>query len=610
MLLEPTTRWKRRGRLLAALALLLIAVTGLASASPAAWAASAQELATEIEPTRFSSPREVMRRFEEIFDWRRSGSGDGLSRAAEVFDMSAVPPAERRERALELAQTLSKVFDRVAAVDHTEFPDAAGVGGGERYEFIAVRRDDEDARVTISFRRRPPDGWRIDAETVAAIPGMWRAVKDLPELEGFEKPLSPAEALRKLVPPRLKGGGILLETYQWIGLVALVLLGVILDRVLRLFLHPLIGRLGRGQGETIDRALMADFDRPVAALVITGVLMLGLPVLDIEPWTQRVLDVAASFVIAVAGVWTVYRMVDVLCWFLAQRAKRSANRLDDMMVPLLRRTLKIVVVVVGLVFIASRIAGDLWGVFAGLSIGSLAVGFAAKDSIENLFGTFTVMLDKPFQLGDGISVGGIEGSVEEVGFRSTRVRTWDGTRITVPNSRFISSDVENLSVRPNRRTRTVLQLTYDTPPEKIDAFCEGIRELIRANPYTKKDAFHVWFTGFAESSLNVLLQFHMETTDYSTSAREVHRLFGDVLRLARRLNVDFAFPTRSLYVVEPADGEPSDAPADMPEGIDLGRRLGRELADESFRGFEGEPPPPVRVDPADPDALGLRPRKE
>ena len=385
---------------------------------------------------------------------------------------------------------------------------------------------------------------------------------------------------------------------------------MILDRIVRLFLHPLIGRLGRREGETIDQAIMSDFNRPVAALVITAVFLLGLPLLDVEPWTQQILDVAASFVLAVAGVWTVYRLVDVLCWFLARKAERTANRLDDMMVPLLRRTLKIVVVIVGLVFIASRITGDLWGVFAGLSIGSLAVGFAAKDSIENLFGTFTVMLDKPFQLGDGISVSGIEGSVEDVGFRSTRVRTWDGTLITVPNSRFISSHVENLSARLNRRTRTVLQLTYDTPPEKIDAFCEGIRELIRAHPYTKKDAFHVWFTGFGESSLDVLLQFHMETTDYSTSAREVHRLFSDVLRLARRLNVEFAFPTRSLHMVEPEDVEHPDTPANMGEAIDLGRRLGRELADESFAGFAGEPPPLVRVDPADPDALGFRPRKE
>ena len=610
MLLEPTNPGKKCAWTSRALALLLIALTSLAAASPAASAASTQEPAAEDEPARFSSPREVMRRFEAVFGWRRTGSGEGLSRAAEVFDVSAVPPAERRARALELAETLSKVFDRVAIVDHTEFPDEAGVGGGDRYEFIAMREDDEDARVTISFRRQPSGGWLIDAETVAAIPGMWQAVQDLPELEGVEKPLSPAEALRKLVPPRLKGGGFLLEAYQWIGLVAMVLLGVILDRVLRLFVHPLISRLGRGEEETIDQALMRDFDRPVAALVITAVFILGLPLLDIEPWTQQVLDVAASFVLAVAGVWTVYRMVDVLCWFLARRAERSANRLDDMMVPLLRRTLKIVVVVVGLVFIASRITGDLWGVFAGLSIGSLAVGFAAKDSIENLFGTFTVMLDKPFQLGDGISVSGIEGTVEEVGFRSTRVRTWDGTRITVPNSRFISSDVENLSVRPNRRTRTVLQLTYDTPPEKIDAFCEGIRELIRAHPYTKKEAFHVWFTGFGESSLDVLLQFHMETTDYSTSAREVHRLFGDVLRLARRLNVEFAFPTRSLHMVESEDVEHPDTPANMGEGIDLGRRLGRELADESFAHFGGEPPPLVRIDPADPDALGFRPRKE
>ncbi|MCA9573459.1 MAG: mechanosensitive ion channel family protein, partial [Myxococcales bacterium] len=216
--------------------------------------------------------------------------------------------------------------------------------------------------------------------------------------------------------------------------------------------------------------------------------------------------------------------------FFSERARATQNRFDDMLVPLLRRTLKILVTIVGLVYFASKLSEELYGIVAGISIGSLAVGFAAKDSIENLFGTFTVLLDKPFQLGDWITVGEIDGTVEEVGFRSTRVRTFYNSLISVPNSRFISAHVDNWGARRYRRIKSTLSLTYDTPPEKVEAFCEGVRELIRRHPYTRKDYYHVYLNQLGASSLDVLLYCFVETPDWSTELRERHRLFNDVLR--------------------------------------------------------------------------------
>jgi MscS family membrane protein len=266
-----------------------------------------------------------------------------------------------------------------------------------------------------------------------------------------------------------------------------------------------------------------------------------------------------------------------------------------MLVPLLVRTLKIVVFIVGLVFIASRLTEEVWSILAGISLGSLAVGFAAKDSIENLFGTFTVLLDKPFELGDWITVGPIDGSVEAVGIRSTRVRTFYNSLISVPNSTFINAHVDNMGARRYRRIKTTLGLTYDTPPAKVDAFCEGVRELIRTHPYTRKDSFHVYLNNFSASSLDVMLYCFVETPDWATELRERHRLLADILRLAETLSVEFAFPTQTLFMSSVEAAAHANIPPDEASAGELGRGAAHTIVRDGLAPWDGGVPPPVQA---------------
>jgi MscS family membrane protein len=323
-------------------------------------------------------------------------------------------------------------------------------------------------------------------------------------------------------------------------------------------------------------------------------------VLDLPTSAYSVVRIAIGLVTTFLTVWAAYSLVGVACWPLQVRAERSASRFDDMLVPLLRRTLKLLVIVVGFVVVVSRLTGDVWHVLAGLSIGSLAIGFAAKDSIENLFGTFTVLMDGPFKIGDTVRVGDIEGNVEEVGFRSTRIRTPEDSLITVPNSRFISSHVDNLGQRRSRRIRMVFGLTYDTPPEKIEAFCEGIRELIRVHPHTANLNYHVWLSGFGASTLDVEMICTVALADHATYLRERHRLFLDVMRLAQRLHVSFAFPTQTVWTARPEDTQHPDNPPDAAQAVLRGRAEAKALTDQTIQPLGGKPPL-VRWD--DPDAI-------
>ncbi|MDT8323497.1 MAG: mechanosensitive ion channel family protein, partial [Bacteroidota bacterium] len=230
----------------------------------------------------------------------------------------------------------------------------------------------------------------------------------------------------------------------------------------------------------------------------------------------------------------------------------------------------------------------------------------AKDTVENLFGSLTVMFDKPFDIGDWIKVGDLEGTVEEVGFRSTRIRTFYNSQITMPNSRLVASAVDNLGRRQYRRLSTTLGVQYDTPPEKIDAFCEGIREIIRRHPYTRKDFYMVYFNEFAAFSLNILLYVFHETPDWATELRERHRLLLDITRLAKRLGVEFAFPTQTLHMSsmpQPMHFTTDPVPSVTPrEKLDDAILFGRREADALLREQWSESvQPPVRFE--DPESM-------
>ena len=437
----------------------------------------------------------------------------------------------------------------------------------------------------------------ISARTLNEVEALHRRVADLP-LVGDLLGSLPALArwhylVRDALPEPLLARSFLLENWQWLGLLGLLFVAVILDRIVRGLANRAVRRVTGREHVSIEPDVLHSFERPLGLLAGVILFEFLLPVLGLEAGVMGVLLLATSFFATVAGVWAAYRLVDVFSDYLHERAAGTSNKFDDMLVPLVRRTLKLFVVVIGLVFVASRLSDDLWGVVAGLGIGSLAVGFAARDSIENLFGTFTVLLDKPFQIGDWIIVGDLEGTVETVGFRSTRIRTFYNSIITVPNRTFIASHVDNMGERVYRRVRTNLSLTYDTPPEKIEAFCEGIREIIRAHPYTRKDYFHVYLNGFGASSLDVLLYAFLETPEWGTELREKHRLYADILRLAERLGVSFAFPTQTLHVAKPEDLEHPDRPASDTDGAKVGRQLAEEVVQHTLRPFGGQKPPPV-----------------
>ncbi len=577
------------------------AVPSAVLAAPLALA-QAESAAPKPTPERFETPRETVEALLAIYDYERTHQTRFLEDASQAFQ--AREGLTGGERAREYARQLGRTFDHITLLDPERIERELITIDATHAEWTVASEVDPEFVVTLGFVKTDEHGWVIDTRTSANIYEWYTRAADLPRIEAIgDKPLSTEEFVRSIVPARLKGGGLLLEPWQWIGLLVLFLIAFFFERILTISVRPLVRKLSRFEGQTLPQDMLLRFERPFGWLLLAWLWLAGVQLLDLPVNVYAPLRMGVQMFTTVMTVWTAYHLADIACWPLQVKADRSENKFDDMLVPLLRRTLKIVIVLIGAVVFVSDITGDLWHILAGLSIGSLAIGFAAKDSVENLFGTFTVLLDGPFKIGDLVKMGDIEGTVEEVGFRSTRIRTPEDSLVTVPNSRFISSHVDCLGARRERRVKFNLGLTYDTPAQSIEAFCEGVRELVRAHPYTAKDSYHVWFSNFGASSLDVEVICFIETTEFPTFVRERHRLFLDILRLAQRLGVGFAFPTTTVWMGRAEDlAQPGAGPADRRAAIDQGRACAREVARESVGGLTGKPEP-VQFVADDPDAI-------
>ena len=238
-------------------------------------------------------------------------------------------------------------------------------------------------------------------------------------------------------------------------------------------------------------------------------------------------------------------------------------------------------------------------VLAGLGIGGLAVALAAKDTIANFFGSIMIFVDRPFSIGDWVKIEDVEGKVEEVGFRSTRIRTLADSVVTVPNARCMEAKIDNFGVRRYRRLQATLSLTYDTSFERLQAFVEGVRAIVAANDKTEKDKAEVHFAAFGASSLDVTLHCYLEAKTWTEELRGRHDLFLEILRLADALGVRFAFPTRTVHVetLATATQLTTGARAESEKLAEIVRSFGPDgwrRAPESHHGVSSESTPEPR----------------
>lgn len=479
-----------------------------------------------------------------------------IDKAIKALDVTDIPELVRPERAKEVAVKLYATLDHIGFTSG-KAPSSTSVD--------AVQIADVEDRAIYLERNGP--NWRFSKVTVSEIPEIFREIeakiskRDMRTLAGVSKTWL---TVRTYIPERLKNKTVLIEDWQWLaGLLAVGLL-LLLHRVILhacrwLIVSALAPRFGLPANLNLQ-----PLERPVGIVVLATALQLFLLTIDlpVHVYTNSVAWLSTIRIVAlvVLGIF----LIEIVGERLSARAAKTRSTVDDILYPLFQKMAWLLVVLLGTAQILSVHGVNVSGLIAGLGLGGLAFALAAKDTIENIFGSVAILIDQPFRVGDAINVSGVSGTVEQIGLRSTRLRTPDNSLISMPNSKVIAGHVDNLGARPFMRTKIILHLAYDTPPESISALCAGIRELVQSHPDCKRNSVAVFLNEFNASSLGVLVQFNLQTKDWLHEQASKDQIFLSILTLLNKLNVKLTAPPHDVRVTQNTDSPEGTPPETSP----------------------------------------------
>lgn len=330
----------------------------------------------------------------------------------------------------------------------------------------------------------------------------------------------------------------------------IVLASVLLRQVISGLLLHRLAHVTRRTETVVDDILLEAARQPLAAaIVLAGLgIALGLLGLPSEPVNLRgFAAIAFRVAVSVVTIWFLFRLVDGAAEYYIRRAEATASRVDDALIPLFRKGLKVFLGITGVLVILQNMGYSISGLIAGLGIGGLAVALAAKDTLANVFGSVTILVDRPFQVGDWVKTNEFEGVVEQIGFRSTRVRTFPRTQVVVPNGMLVNMTVDNYQAMPVRRIQIQLGVTYATRPDQMRALLAELERLIDSLEGVAPEGRLVRFENFGASSLDLVVRcFTYDITMDEHSLIRQQLLLG-IMERVEALGIEIAFPSQTLY---------------------------------------------------------------
>ncbi|MEM1058624.1 MAG: mechanosensitive ion channel family protein [Verrucomicrobiota bacterium] len=508
---------------------------------------------------RLDSPRATMRTFMVAMNLYLQSQkknaplqADSYMRdALRTLNLGDIPEINRSVEGPQAAVFLKEYIDRTIAVDLNKVPDQPARMERKFWELKGTNV----AIAEVQDAENPDaDGtWLFSPETVANAKIWYEKTKQLPYVASIPLDLQGADYREPWVRKNLPGWAFDeyfgIQLWQWFGLLIFIFLGLT-SRALVKALAQVVLPYTRKTRTNVDTLIVERCSGPVALVVNGLVWMLALYVLSFSGMTLTVLTYIVRIVVSIGLIWFFYRLVEVADHFLHKwlAKKKRQDGMDEQLAKLAVQSLKVFVLVFGVLLAVQNLGVNVFSLLAGLGIFGAALAFAAQDTLKNFFGSILIMIDRPFKVGDWVIVGTSEGTVEDIGFRSTRIRTFYNSLITVPNGEVAIQAVDNMGLRTYRRYKTTLGVTYDTPPEKIEAFCEGIKNIIKANPHTRKDYFHVVANDFGASSIDIMLYMFFRVPDWSMELVERHNTICEIIALAKRLEVEFAFPTETIHI--------------------------------------------------------------
>lgn len=338
---------------------------------------------------------------------------------------------------------------------------------------------------------------------------------------------------------------------NWVTALFVLFIFVVAQRVLVRFYHRITQSLADRTESSVDDLLFAAAEKPAYWLILLiGILstvhVLNPPKSDFPLLSP--IDHTVRITAIVLAIWFLWRLIEGSVANLTSKATRSESALDTQILPFVAKTLKAFLIITGVLVIAQNLGYSISGLIASLGIGGIAVAMAARDTIANIFGSLMILIDRPFSIGHWIRTKDFEGIVEEIGFRSTRIRTFSKTLVNVPNSILANMIIDNVNAMPKRRISMRIGLTYDTSPAKLTAAINGIEEIFKNHTGIDQDFFMVKFDEFADSSLSLLLYYFTKSTQWQEHLQVRQEVNLQVMELLEHLELEFAFPTQTVHV--------------------------------------------------------------
>ena len=331
-----------------------------------------------------------------------------------------------------------------------------------------------------------------------------------------------------------------------------VLGGLVGRRILLVVLGGFVSRVTSRSKTDVDDLVVKAIERPIGWGIVLVGLFLAIESFRPPEFVAKWLDKGLAFFVSILLAWLMLRLVDVLTGALHRWAQKTDSALDDQLVPLVSKASKVVVAILAALLVLQNLGYSVSGLIAGLGVGGLAVALAAQKTLSDLFGSIMLLVDRPFTIGDWVKSpdGGVEGVVEEIGFRSTRIRTFEKTLINVPNSRLADFIIDNMNRRPVRRVWITVGLTYDTSASQMSGAVGAIRKILQEHDGVDQEFYLVRFTDFGASCLDIMVYYFTKSIvwdEYLAVREDVNMKIMGGLEV---LGLEIAFPTQTVHLAK------------------------------------------------------------
>jgi MscS family membrane protein len=509
---------------------------GLLTGKPSSAAAVQPE-----DPLKRGTPQSAIRGFLEACH------NQNYKRAALYLDLQNRSLRQRSTDGPELAKELALLLDRDAHFELSALNDSPGGNAADGLN--------ADRELLVSV---PVDGTQVDLylqrEPAQGVGNIWLVSQDsldrLPELGDFDQ--QPAFA-KKL--PAVLVANTLLGTSLWVWF-ALVLAAIFLSLVSRLLSRLVIGLfkpLAKRYAMSLHAYRLEAFTEPLRLLLSVSAFRAVIEFLDPSALLRDYLLKLLTLLFAIGAAALLMRVIDVIADKIQSRLDSRERALTYSILPLGMRLLKIVTFCVFGLFVLSHWGYNTTTILAGVGVGGLAVALAAQKTIENFFGGVSVVTDRPVLVGDFCQFGGQVGTVEDIGLRSTRIRTLDRTLVTIPNSSFSTMTLENYSRRDRMWFHPTFHLRRGTRSEQVSQFMATVTDILKRDPLVSIGGVPLRFSKIDDQSLHIEVFAYVLTDDYDKFLEYQTKLLLEILKAAEDSGISFAMPiVESLNSNEPS----------------------------------------------------------